>query len=60
MCGVVEGLHLKIVLRIGSWENIYEELRFYSVNNKVYIMFSLGNVRYLDKLATPGLGNFSC
>lgn len=39
MCGVVEGLHLKIVLRISSCENIYDELRFHSVNNKVYKVF---------------------
>lgn len=54
---MVEGLDLKIVLRISSCENVYDELKFFSINSKVYIIFSFVNIRYLDKLAIPGLSN---
>lgn len=37
--------------RISSCGSIYEELKFYSINNKVYIIFSFMSIRYLGKSA---------
>lgn len=55
VCGVVErrGAGPKendSFQRISSCGNTYE-LKFYFINNKVYIIFSFVNIRYLGKLA---------
>lgn len=57
VCGVVErrGAGPKdndSSQRISSCGNIYDELKFYSIN-KVYIIFSFVNIRFLGKLAAP-------
>lgn len=58
VCGVVErrGAGPKdndSSQRISSCGNIYDELKFYSINNKVHITFSFVNIRCLGKLAAP-------
>lgn len=50
VCGVVErrGAGPKendSSQRISSCGNIYDELKFYSINNKVHIIFSFVNIR---------------